>query len=112
MVGRLWRRSFGDDAALPGERGHPWRVGKYDSLFERLCRSPEEPIEMGFAEIEELVGPLPRSATAYSAWWSNESSASRHVQSRAWREAGREVESVDRELRRVRFSRAEWRRGS
>ncbi len=67
---------------------------------------------MSFAEIEELVGPLPRSATVYSAWWSNESSSGRHVQSRAWMEAGREVVSVDRELRLVRFSHAEWRRGS
>jgi hypothetical protein len=70
------------------------------------------PIEMTFDEIERLVGPLPASATKYSAWWNNEQLDTVHVQALAWLNAGRQVESVDRAARRVRFTAARWRRSS
>jgi len=43
-------------------------------------------VELSFEEIEKILeSPLPPSARKFSAWWSNEqSSSSRHVQSRAW----------------------------
>jgi hypothetical protein len=67
---------------------------------------------MTFDELERLVGPLPASASRYSAWWSNERRDTAHVQAVAWLNAGREVEFVDRDDRRVRFSTARWRRSS
>ena len=87
-------------------------VAKYDALLEHLCRADDGPIEMTFDEIDRLVGGLPASATSWPAWWANETAGSRHGQARAWLGAGREVESVDRVGKRVRFSAAEWRRGS
>jgi hypothetical protein len=87
-------------------------VGKYDPLFEFLCRRPSEALDITFKEIETVVGTLPPSARRYPAWWANESEGGGHVQARAWLNAGREVESVDVSHERVRFSVARWRRGS
>ena len=87
-------------------------MGKYDPLFEYLCRADDGPLVMTFNDIERLVGPLPVSAVVHPAWWANESEGGGHVQARAWLNAGREVESVDRTGRRVVFSEARWRRGS
>ena len=86
-------------------------MGKYDPLFEHLCRAGDDALEMTFDEIGALVGGLPASATRYPAWWANEG-AGGHVQAQSWMNAGREVESVDLRAGRVRFSRAGWRRGS
>ena len=91
---------------------HHGVVAKYDPLLEHLCRAEDGPIEMTFEEVGRLVGGLPASATKWPAWWANETAGSRHVQARAWLNAGREVESVDRAAKRVRFSAAQWRRGS
>jgi hypothetical protein len=91
---------------------HRAGVAKYDPLFEFLCRAGDEPIELRFEEIEALVGPLPPSARDQSGWWSNDATGARHVQAKAWLNAGREVDALDRPGGRVRFSRAGWRRGS
>ena len=87
-------------------------MAKYDPLFERLCDRPNDTVEMTFDDIEAVVGPLPASARRYPAWWANEVEGGRHVQARAWLNAGREVESVDVHHSRVRFSVARWRRGA
>ena len=87
-------------------------MGKYDPLFEHLCRAPDAPVEMTFEEIAALVDGLPPTATRTSAWWGNDPAGPRHVQARAWLNAGREVERVDRVAGRVRFSAPSWRRGS
>ena len=89
-------------------------MAKYDPLLEHLCRTRDGPVEMTFDEIDRLVGGLPASAATRPAWWANEAlpGSSRHVQARAWLDAGREVEHVDRAARRVRFSAARWRRGA
>lgn len=87
-------------------------VAKYDPLFDHLCRAGDGPVEMTFADIERLVGSLPTSAIRHAAWWANEAEGSRHVQARAWMNAGREVVAVDQRAGRVRFSPARWRRGS
>ena len=86
---------------------------KYDPLFRHLVAADAtKPVEMRFDDIERLVGPLPASATTYSAWWNNEQSDTTKVQALAWLNAGREVEFIDRAARRVRFSSARWRRSS
>jgi len=77
---------------------------KYDPLRDHLLRAGAEPLEMTFAEIEVLVGRLPRSAHEHAAWWNNEPAGNQHVQADAWRDAGRTVVEVDRTGRRVRFS--------
>lgn len=87
-------------------------MAKYDPLFQYLCSSGDEDVELTFDEIERLVGPLPASATAHTAWWANEAEGTRHVQAKAWIDAGREVVAVDRRARRVRFSAPRWNRGS
>jgi len=87
-------------------------VAKYDPLFRFLCEAGDRAVEMTFDEIERLVGPLPAAARQYSAWWANEVVGSRQVQSRSWTNAGREVEHVDRDRERVRFSAPAWRRGA
>ena len=87
-------------------------MGKYDPLFEHLCRTPDEALDLAFTDIEALVGPLPASARRHSAWWSNDAGGGGSVQARSWLNAGREVESVDVRRGRVRFSVARWRRGS
>ena len=86
-------------------------MAKYDPLFEHLCRVGDTPVVMTFDEIDALVGGLP-PASGQQAWWANESGGARHVQARAWLNAGREVEHVDRQGRRVRFSAPTWRRGA
>ena len=88
-------------------------MAKYDPLFRHLVAADAAaPIEMTFTDIERLVGPLPASASKYSAWWNNEQPDTSHGQALAWLNAGREVEMVDRAGGRVRFSAARWRRGS
>ena len=86
-------------------------MAKYDPLFEHLCRAGDGPVEMSFDEIGRLVGGLPPSAER-PEWWNNEAPGTRHVQAKAWLNAGREVEKVDRPNRRVRFSSPGWRRGA
>jgi hypothetical protein len=87
-------------------------MAKYDPLFRHLCTIGDHPVEMTFDEIEQLVGPLPRAATQQREWWSNDHTAARPSPSRAWLDSGREVDHVDRQARRVRFSAARWRRSS
>lgn len=57
---------------------------------------------MTFDEIADLVGGLPPTAYTTRQWWANNSAA--HTQAHAWLRAGRTVESVDFNARRVRFS--------
>lgn len=67
---------------------------------------------MTFDDIKALVGVLPDGAARRRSWWDNDPSGRGHLQARAWLDAGREVEDVDRAARRVRFSAPTWRRGA
>ena len=87
-------------------------MSKYEPLFRHLCAADDDAIDMTFEQIEQLVGPLPRAASVRREWWSNERADSSGVQTKAWLDAGRQVESIDRAARRVRFSAARWRRSS
>jgi hypothetical protein len=63
-------------------------MAKYDSLETYLTRCGSVEIELGFAEVERIIGDeLPPSAMR-PQWWANESSPAGHVQCRAWRDAG------------------------
>ena len=86
-------------------------MGKYDPLFRHLCTTDSaDAVELTFDEIEQLVGPLP-AAAARREWWTNDH-VTRPAHARAWLDAGRQVETVDRRARQVRFSAARWRRSS
>jgi hypothetical protein len=80
----------------PTRLPHNSRVmGKYDPLQRRLESGGSGPITMSFAELDKLVGGLPRSASIHRVWWNNEpASNTRHVQSLAWLNAGRAVDHV------------------
>ncbi|HVF32709.1 MAG TPA: hypothetical protein VM933_06715 [Acidimicrobiales bacterium] len=88
------------------------KKAKYHRLFEHLCRAADTPLDLSFDEIGDLVGGLPASARTLASWWSNDADGPTHVQARAWLDAGRSVEHVDRVAGRVRFSKPGWTRGS
>jgi hypothetical protein len=80
-------------------------VSKYSALCRHLEAETGPSVEMTFGEIDGVVGGLPASARRYSAWWSNEREG-RHVQARAWLDAGWRVANVNLTTERVRFTRA------
>lgn len=54
---------------------------KYLPLREHLLKCTEERVSMTFAQIQELVGPLPKSATLHRAWWANHQG---NTQAKGW----------------------------
>ncbi len=80
-------------------------MAKYDPLRRFLSRNKHAEIELSFAEIERIIGAMLPKSAARPQWWANEiSEDSRHVQSRAWRDAGCEAYPV-LDAERVRFRR-------
>lgn len=77
-------------------------MGKYDPLRDYLAGKAGSEVRMRFAEVEELVGPLPDSARIHRAWWANDSK----VEAQAWRAAGWRVASVDQSSGLVVFVRS------
>ncbi|MCA9288789.1 MAG: hypothetical protein KDA05_09410 [Phycisphaerales bacterium] len=75
---------------------------KYTPLADYLRSREESSLAMRFSEIESLVGPLPRSARDYTAWWANGS----HVQAEGWMSVGFRTTSIDLVSQIVRFNRA------
>lgn len=74
-------------------------MSKYRPL-ERYLRSRKRRVELGFDEVEAILGSaLPQSARRHAAWWSN--SGGTHVQSHAWASAGYRTAGVD--LKRARL---------
>lgn len=63
-------------------------MAKYDPLRDHLKANGDPIVTMSFAAIARIVGGLPRSASEYRAWWSNDRAGKHHVQSRAWTKAG------------------------
>ncbi|MBO9707976.1 MAG: hypothetical protein J7521_07180 [Caulobacter sp.] len=64
-------------------------MAKYDPLSGYLRRQKTDRLELSFAEIERIVGAMLPKSAARPQWWANETDPSgRHVQIRAWREAG------------------------
>ena len=67
-------------------------MAKYDPLRRFLRRNSRAEVQMSFADIERVIGAmLPKSAER-PQWWANEADPlSRHVQAKAWLEAGYEA---------------------
>ena len=63
-------------------------MAKYDLLETYLARRGDEEIELGFAEVERIIGDVLPASAARPQWWANESKAEGHLQCRAWRNAG------------------------
>jgi hypothetical protein len=75
---------------------------KYEPLRDHLAGyTAGDQLLLSFAEIEELVGPLPRGARRLRQWWANE----RTAQARAWRAAGWRVSLADIGSEQVLFQR-------
>jgi hypothetical protein len=87
----------------PGQFPHRASTrGKYGPLRDHLASCTGIRERMTFAEVEELVGPLPDSAHRHRAWWGNNGS---NVEARAWLDAGWHVESVNQASGEVVFAR-------
>ena len=80
-------------------------AGKYEGLHQHLlaaARRGDRSLQLGFAEIDALVGGLPDSARKHRAWWSNDSQP--HAWS--WRKAGWVVSAVSQPRGPVTFTAA------
>lgn len=64
-------------------------MAKYDPLGAYLARRGSPEIELAFEEVERIIGTrLPETASR-PQWWANEADPdTRHVQCKAWRDAG------------------------
>ena len=70
--------------------------GKYQKLYEHLCRLGTREWRTSFREIESIIGfELPASARLYRPWWANQGKSSGHSQALAWNAAGWETAEVD-----------------
>jgi hypothetical protein len=80
-------------------------MAKYDPLHGHLRRQKTQTYEMTFPDVERIIASmLPKSAQR-SEWWANETAPlSRHVQCRAWLDAGYNAFLV-KGAERVRFER-------
>ena len=77
-------------------------MAKYDPLGAYLSRRASPEIELAFEEVERIIGSkLPETASR-PQWWANETNPdTRHVQCRAWQDAGDDAFLLPRA--RVRF---------
>ena len=55
--------------------------GKYHALCDFLRNCPQDKVSMTFGRIEQLVGPLPKSASLHRAWWANHEG---NTQAKGW----------------------------
>lgn len=62
-------------------------MAKYDPLEAHLSRCGEEELELGFAEVERIMGGVIPPSASRPQWWANETRADGHVQCRAWQSA-------------------------
>lgn len=67
-------------------------MAKYDPLRRFLRRSSKSELELSFADVERVIGGLLPKSAERPQWWANEANpSSRHVQVRAWLDAGYEA---------------------
>lgn len=79
-------------------------MSKFSALSRHLSVRKEQRVQMGFAEVEAILGfDLPASARSHRPWWANTEHG--HVQSRGWMEAGFRTEQVELDSERLVFVR-------
>jgi hypothetical protein len=67
-------------------------MAKYDPLRKHLSRRNGAEVVMTFDEVERVIGAMLPKSASLTAWWGNETSPDgRHVQCRAWLDAGYEA---------------------
>ena len=78
-------------------------MSKYDALYEHLAAHEGERLVMSFDDVDEVLGcGLPPSGRRHREWWASHDD--RHVQARAWLDAGFRADPDMRE-RAVTFER-------
>lgn len=74
-------------------------MSAYDPLFKLLCLKSAGGVSIvpaTFKQIEAVLGfKLPDTARSKSQWWGNETGDTRHVQCRAWLNAGFETRNLN-----------------
>ena len=79
-------------------------MSKYQTLNRFFKAQASEFLRMTFDEVEKEAGfKLPASSRLHQAWWAND--RARHVQAKAWLDAGYETEQVDMKEGRLVFRR-------
>jgi hypothetical protein len=79
-------------------------MSKYRTLARFFQAQPSDFLRMTFDEVEREAGfNLPASARLHQAWWAND--RARHVQAKAWLDAGFESEQVDMKAQMLVFKR-------
>jgi hypothetical protein len=64
-------------------------MGKYDPLQDHLRRRLTDRYEMIFPDVERVIANLLPKSAQRSEWWASEANPqTRHVQCRAWLDAG------------------------
>jgi hypothetical protein len=72
-------------------------TSKYDPLKQHLIQVDRGRLQMSFADIEQIIGlPLPASARSFDAWWLDKFPNKHRAHAKAWLDAGRGVDCVDR----------------
>lgn len=87
---RSWERTLQINTA-PSLTEAGTRSSKYDPLRQFLASCGKDKISLTFAQIQDLVGPLPKSASLHQAWWGNHEG---NVQARSWMGARYMVEAM------------------
>jgi hypothetical protein len=79
-------------------------MSKYRTLARFFEAQPSDFLRLTFDEVEREAGfKLPASARLHQAWWAND--RARHVQAKAWLDAGFESEQVDMKAQMLVFKR-------
>jgi hypothetical protein len=79
-------------------------MAKYDPLQSYLRRRGGAELELSFADVERIIGGMLPASASRPEWWANETDPDgRHVQRRAWGDAGYDAFLLPKE--RVRFTR-------
>jgi hypothetical protein len=79
-------------------------MGKYDPLYRWLRQQGAKNVPATFSQLESILGfELPPTARGRTEWWANEAGDTRHVQCRAWLDAGYKTLDVNLAKESVRF---------
>lgn len=80
-------------------------MAKYEPLKVHLEKDGGAKVTLSFEQIEQILGAklAPYARKGDARWWMNEDKDGRHVQARAWRDAGYKVWHVDFDAEIVAF---------
>ena len=76
-------------------------MSDYSALRSYLKATDLQQVELSFATIEDLIGPLPKSAYKYPAWWSN--NPSNNPRTQAWLDASYRTSQLNLAVKKITF---------